>query len=218
MNNMQLKNKFIEWFDYLLLGALLFFIYPMAKITMQYIPYHTDVGFLRIKQQYIHIDVWRTAFFVHVYTSMLVLLAGFTQFNKYILKYRPKLHRLLGYVYVGNILCITGPASFIMSLYANGGTLSIIAFTLLATLWIFFTAKALQLAKQKKFKLHKIYMIRSFALTLSAITLRAWKFAITNSVELPPMDVYRMVAWLGWGVNLIVAEMYIRRYLVTKAY
>ncbi len=32
-------------------------------------------------------------------------------------------------------------------------------------------------------------------------------------VELPPMDVYRMVAWLGWVPNiLIAAEMLIRRY------
>ncbi len=211
---MQQKNKYNQLFDYVLLGLLLFFIYPMASITMQYIPYNTDVGFLRIKQQYINIDVWRTAFFIHVYTSMLVLFAGFTQFSKYIMKYRPKLHRLLGYVYVGNILFITGPASFIMSLYANGGKISIIAFTLLATLWMFFTAKALFFAKQKNFKMHKIYMIRSFALTLSAITLRAWKFIITNTLELPPMDVYQIVAWLGWAVNLIVAEWYIRKYLI----
>ena len=32
-------------------------------------------------------------------------------------------------------------------------------------------------------------MIRSYALTLSAITLRAWKFGINNSFELPPMEV-----------------------------
>jgi hypothetical protein len=54
-------------------------------------------------------------------------------------------------------------------------------------------------------------MIRSYALTLSAITLRAWKYAITNTVEVPPMDVYRAVAWLGWVVNLGVAEYIIYR-------
>ena len=54
-------------------------------------------------------------------------------------------------------------------------------------------------------------MIRSYALTLSAITLRAWKFGINNSFELPPMDVYRAVAWLGWVVNLGIAELIIYR-------
>ncbi len=202
-------NTLSKYIDFFLLGLLAFFIYPMAQITMQYIPYNTDVGFLQIKQEYIHIDFWRGAFFIHVYSSFFVLAAGFTQFSKKLLKTRPTLHRLLGYSYVLNILCITGPASLIMGFYANGGFSSRIGFILLAILWLFFTYKAVIYARQKKFKQHRVYMIRSFALTLSAITLRAWKYAITNTWELPPMDVYRMVAWLGWGVNLIVAEVYI---------
>ncbi len=189
----------------------------MASITMAYIPYNTDVGFLRIKQQYIDIDHWRTAFFVHVYASMWVLFAGFSQFSKNLLRKNPGLHRAFGYIYVVDVLLITGPAGLIMGFYANGGLPSRIAFVSLALLWIFFTAMALIKAKQKNFKAHRQYMIRSYALTLSAITLRAWKYAITNSFELPPMDVYRSVAWLGWVPNLIFAEFLIRWFKVTKA-
>lgn len=183
----------------------------MASITITYIPYKTDVGFLRIKQQYINIDQWRIAFFIHVYASMWVLLAGFTQFSKKLLKNNPRLHRTFGYIYVVDVLLITGPAGLLMGFYANGGLPSRIAFVSLALLWIFFTAMALLKAKQKNFKAHRNYMIRSYALTLSALTLRAWKYAITNSFELPPMDVYRSVAWLGWVPNLLVAELIIWR-------
>lgn len=97
-----------------------------------------------------------------------------------------------------------------MGFYANGGLPSRIAFVSLAVLWIFCTVMALIKARQKKFKTHRQYMIRSYALTLSALTLRAWKYAITNSFELPPMDVYRSVAWLGWVPNLLFAEWLIR--------
>ena len=117
----------------------------------------------------------------------------------------------MGYIYVTDVLLITGPAGLLMGFYANGGISSRIAFVSLATLWIFFTAMALIKARQKNFKAHRKYMIRSYALTLSAITLRAWKYAITNSFELPPMDVYRSVAWLGWVVNLGIAEYIIYR-------
>jgi uncharacterized membrane protein len=141
---------------------------------------------------------------------MWVLFAGFTQFSKKLLKNNPKLHRTLGYIYVADVLLITGPAGLIMGFYANGGTWSRIAFVVLAVLWIFFTAMALVKAKQKNFKAHRNYMMRSYALTLSAITLRAWKYAITNTMTLPPMDVYRVVAWVGWVGNLIVAEWIIR--------
>ena len=188
----------------------------MAAITLPYIPYNTDVGFLRIKQQYIGIDHWRTAFFIHIYASMWVLLAGFTQFSKQLLRSKPKLHRTLGYIYVVDVLLITGPAGLVMGFYANGGLTSRIAFVSLALLWIFFTATALMKAKQKDFKSHRRYMIRSYALTLSALTLRAWKYAITNTVTLPPMDVYRTVAWLGWVGNIIVAEWIIRRSKTTR--
>lgn len=200
----------------LALLTLAFFTFLMARITTEYIPYNTDVGFLRIKQDYIDIDHWRIAFFVHVYASMWVLLAGFTQFSSQIQSFYPRVHRALGYVYVTNVLLITGPAAFLMGLYANGGLTSKIAFVTLAVLWFAFTAIALIKAKNGDFVAHRKFMIRSYALTLSALTLRAWKWGITNSVELPPMDVYRAVAWLGWVPNLIAAELIIRRYYLAE--
>jgi uncharacterized membrane protein len=190
---------------------LAFFTWLMAGITIEYIPYNTDVGFLRIKQQYINIDHWRIAFFIHVYASLWVLFAGFTQFSKRLQRNNPSLHRTLGYMYVVDVLLITGPAGLIMGFYANGGPASRIAFVLLAILWMFFTAMALIKAKQKNFKAHRNYMIRSYALTLSALSLRAWKYGITNTISVPPMDVYRVVAWAGWVINLLVAEVIIYR-------
>jgi uncharacterized membrane protein len=183
----------------------------MAIITWRYVPYNTDVGFLRIKQQYIGIDVWRIAFFIHVYASMWTLAAGFTQFSSAILRRWPSTHRLLGYIYVIDVLLITGPASLVMSFYANGGVVSKIAFILLAIGWIYCTAQALVEARKGNIRSHREFMIRSYALTLSAVTLRAWKYTITNTVELPPMDVYRIVAWLGWIPNILVAEYLISR-------
>lgn len=203
--------KGVSWKGALLLLALAFFTFLMARITVEYVPYDTDVGFLRIKQDYIDIDHWRIAFFTHVYASMWALLAGFTQFSSRIQDFYPRVHRALGYVYVTNVLLITGPAALVMSIYANGGPTSKIAFGLLAIGWITFTALALRKAALGDFAAHRDFMIRSYALTLSALTLRAWKWSITNTVELPPMDVYRMVAWLGWVPNIIVAEVLIRK-------
>ncbi len=200
----------------LLLATLAFFVFLMARITLPYIPYNTDVGFLQIKQDYIDIDVWRTAFFVHVYMSIWVLLAGFTQFSKRLRNSYPALHRGLGYIYAVDVLFITGPAGLIMGIYANGGITSKVSFVTLAVLWITCTAIAVKKAKAGDYDAHRDFMIRSYALTLSALTLRAWKWSINNSVELPPMDVYRTVAWLGWVPNIIVAELIIRRNLFAQ--
>jgi Na+/phosphate symporter len=195
---------------------LAFFSFLMLRIIFIYIPVENDAGFLQLKQEYIHITEWRIAFFTHVFTSMLVLIAGFTQFSKNFLKQQPKLHRTVGYVYVINILMVTGPSGLLMSFYANGGISSQTAFVLLSVLWMGFTAMALYKAIKKDFKAHRIFMIRSFALTLSAITLRCWKVLLVNFTDIQPMDRYRIIAWLGWTLNLIIAEWIIYKYFSRK--
>lgn len=197
----------------LALGALAFFSFLMLRIMFIYIPIKNDVGFLQLKQSYIHITAWRLAFFVHVFSSILALLAGFTQFSTSILKKYKKWHRALGYTYVINILLITGPAGLLMSFYANGGVGSRVGFVLLSVLWLFFTAMALYKAVKKQFTAHRIFMIRSFALTLSAITLRCWKVLLANFTDMPPMDRYRLIVWLGWTLNLLIAEWYIYKFI-----
>ena len=52
-------------------------------------------------------------------------------------------------------------------------------------------------------------MIRSYALTLSAISLRLFKWIIVFIWAPPPMDTYRIVAWLGWVFNLVLVECWI---------
>lgn len=195
---------------------LAFFSFLMLRIIFIYIPVKNDAGFLQLKQEYIHITEWRVAFFTHVFTSILVLVAGFTQFSKKFLKQQPKLHRTVGYIYVINILMVTGPSGLLMSFYANGGVSSQTAFVLLSVLWIGFTAMALYKAIKKDFTAHRIFMIRSFALTLSAITLRCWKVLLVNFTDIQPMDRYRIIAWLGWTLNLIIAEWIIYKYFNRK--
>jgi hypothetical protein len=181
----------------------------MGKMIVLYIPLKPDTGFLQLKQAYLHIDLWRIAFYLHVFTSLFALVAGFTQFSKILLATKPTLHRMLGYLYVINVLCITGPTGLIMSFYANGGMVSRIGFILLAILWISFTAIAFYKATKREFIAHRAYMIRSYALTLSAISLRGWKVIIAEFTNIGPLDRYKIIAWLGWVLNLLIAEIII---------
>lgn len=190
--------------------VLAFFFVLMVQITVPYFAFEDNIGFLRIKQWIIHNNIWKTAFYIHVITSCVCLFAGFTQFSGNLLKNRPRLHRSIGWTYIVTVLLLSGPSGFVMSLYANGGILSQIAFATLSTLWMFFTLKAFLSAKAGNFSDHRKFMIRSYALTLSAVTLRAWKFAIALTLRPHPMDVYMIVAWLGWVPNLLLAEWYIR--------
>jgi hypothetical protein len=189
-----------------LLLLLAYFVFLMGKIILPQFALQPEVGFLQLKTDIYSNAVWRFCFYTHVFTSIFVLFAGFTQFNKNLQIAKPLWHRRLGYFYVINILLITGPASLIMGFYANGGTSSIIGFVVLALLWMYFTLQALLEAKQQNWRQHKNFMIRSYALTLSAISLRVWKMAFAHFTDIAPMDRYRIIAWLGWLLNLCIAE------------
>jgi hypothetical protein len=82
-------------------------------------------------------------------------------------------------------------------------------------LWVSFTVVALLKARQHRIEAHAQWMIRSYSLALSAITLRAWKVAIVYAFHPRPMDTYRIIAWLGWTLNLALAELLII-YLVRR--
>lgn len=211
------KLKF-NFFLTILILLYLFFCYLMFRITIQYIPYDTDVAFLRIKQDVIDSPFYKLAFFTHVYTAMFVLIAGLTQFSTQIRIHLREIHRYSGWVYAFTVLFLAGPSGFYMGVFANGGLISQTAFCILAVLWIYFTTRAVSSAVKRDFVSHRKYMIRSFALTLSAITLRAWKYILVLFLQPKPMDAYQLVAWLGWIPNLIIAEIIIYKLYNKRKY
>ncbi|WP_271769984.1 DUF2306 domain-containing protein [Aquimarina algiphila] len=185
----------------------------MLQITLQYFPINFDVAFLRIKQQYIHLTHYKIAFYIHVTFSIFSLFAGFTQFSKKIRTKLPKIHKSIGWIYLVSVLIFAAPSGLILGYYANGGFWSQLAFCILAIGWFWFSLQAFLSIKQKNYRKHQIFMIRSFALTLSAITLRSWKYIIVLAFQPRPMDVYQIVAWLGWVLNLLVAEIIILKHI-----
>lgn len=183
----------------------------MLRIVIGYTTFEDHVQFLVFKQAYIHDPIWKTAFYIHVFSAVLALFAGFTQFSKQFLTQHRKWHRIIGKMYVWNILAINFPAGMILALNANGELPGKIAFVALDTLWAYFTLKALISARHKDFYTHRNYMIRSYALTFSAITLRAWHMVLSHYLPIDPMRLYVMEAWLGFVPNLIAAEWIIQR-------
>jgi hypothetical protein len=197
--------KNIFWFI-----AFGYFFILMINITLKYIPFNTNTAFLQIKQTEVtQIPSYVFFFYLHVYTAIFALIAGFTQFSQIILKKYPTIHKYIGRVYVFTVLFLASPSGLFIGFYANGGIYSQISFVILAAFWFYFTLKGFIHIKNKKILLHKKFMLRSFALTFSAITLRLWKVILVYLFHPAPMDVYQIIAWLGWIPNLIFIEYYI---------
>lgn len=185
------------------------FSWLMIDLTLPYLTFTYDVDFLLTKQKIIHVKHWRYAFNAHVLFSIFSLVAGLTQFSQYILTKYKKLHRVMGYVYVIDVLCIAGPSGLIMAFYANGNIVSKTSFVLLSVFWILFTALAIIKVLNKDFIEHEKWMMRSYALTLSAITLRLLALVLPKFIHLTAKDEYATLAWLSWTVNLLIVEILI---------
>lgn len=187
-----------------------YFFVLMLIITLKYIPFSTTIAFLQIKQTEVtETPYYLTFFYIHVYSAIFALVAGFTQFNKYILNQFTMIHRIIGRLYVYVVLFLAAPSGLFIGYYANGGLISKIAFILLSVLWFFYTLQGVFRIKSKKTVAHKSYMYRSFALCFSAVTLRIWKVILVYLFQPQPMDVYQIISWLGWTLNLLIVEIYI---------
>ncbi len=203
----QLLKIFREFGVYLLLCISVFL---MARLIAQYAGLDRQVGFLAVKQDYIDIPIWLAAFYIHVFSSIFTLLAGVVQFSSYVLTRHKRIHRFVGIVYVLDVLLLNVPTGLVLAIYASGYLPSKIAFLILDGLWFWFTLKALLAAKERNFVAHRRYMIRSYALTCSAVTLRGWKFVLSSVFVIDPMTLYMIDAWLGFVPNLLFAEWLLR--------
>lgn len=184
--------------------------YLLILLSLPYIHFEKNVDFLATKQLIYHIRPWRISFYVHVFTSPLVIIAGLLQFNRYVLKKSPRIHHFSGYIYVIVVLLITGPAAFVMSLYANGGYTAQFSFVTLSSLWLLFTFIAYRKIRNGNIESHVKWNLRSYALTLSAVTLRfyAYLFDVFN-VDLGPRETYIVIAYMSWIPNLLFVELLI---------
>jgi uncharacterized membrane protein len=200
---------------YLLYTGILLGGFAMLQITLPYFSFATDIGFLLTKQSVLYSKIWRLAFYTHIATSVFVLLFGLVQFVKPVLLKQVAIHRLLGKIYILLVLFISAPSGFIMALYANGGWLAKTSFAIISVLWWIFTYKAYNAIRNRDVDLHIAFMTRSYALTLSAITLRLYVLILPFFFLLHAKEMYTLVSWLSWVPNLLIAEWIIRKKVIT---
>ncbi|UQB67872.1 DUF2306 domain-containing protein [Epilithonimonas zeae] len=182
----------------------------MLNITLDYVPIASDVSFLMIKQTEVTSrPEYLPIFYIHVYSSIFALLAGFIAvfFDKN-LKY---LHRFSGRIYVFITLAFSSLSGIYIGIFANGGWTAKVSFVLLGILWFYTTCKSYSEIRKKNIARHKFWMWRSYALAVSAITLRMWKVILVYLFQPNPMDIYQVIAWLGWIPNLLLVEYLIKK-------
>lgn len=122
---------------------------------------------------------------------------------------RARLHRVLGRVYVAGCT-LGGVSGLALAWGTSAGPIAVAGFGVLAVLWLFTTTAGWLRAMQGRLAAHRAWMLRSFALTFAAVTLRLYLGALPL-LPIAFVDGYRAIAFLCWVPNLLVAELLLRR-------
>ena len=182
----------------------------MATVIWPYTTWEWDVDFLLTKEEVVHLLYYRLAFYAHIFSSCVVLACGLFMFSHVVLAKWSRVHRYVGRLYVLLILALSAPSGLVMAVYANGGFWAQLSFVILTGLWWWFTYMGYVTARLRDFAAHKRWMMRSYALTLSAITLRIAQMILHGYFHFDPVSQYIFVSWGSWTVNLLVIEGFLR--------
>ncbi len=84
-------------------------------------------------------------------------------------------------------------------------------FGILAVLWFVTGLQAYRMVRNGNIEAHRQWMIRNFALTLAAVTLRIYLPLALAVLHWPFRPSYIAISWLCWVPNLLIAEWMVRR-------
>ncbi|REG94620.1 DUF2306 domain-containing protein [Algoriphagus antarcticus] len=195
----------ISWWIVGILGTLIG-LYPVLYFFVD-----RNFGLLQSKSADLLIsNLWNAGFYTHIILGGFALLIGWVQFPKAFRDRNRKLHKRIGMAYV-TAAFFSSLAGIYIGLYATGGTVSIIGFISLGIIWLLTSMMGWFTAKKHNYDAHEDWMIFSYAACFAAVTLRIWLpiLIIIHQGDFEPA--YRIVAWLCWVPNMLVAYWIVRR-------
>jgi uncharacterized membrane protein len=164
----------------------------------------------------INFEAHRAGILIHIFASVLALALGPFQFSARLRAARLNLHRWMGRVYLGIGVAVGGLAGLFMALHAFGGLAARLGFAGLALAWLFTGWQAYRAVRRRDLVAHRRWMVRNFALTFAAVTLRLWLPA-SFVAGIPFERAYPVIAWLCWVPNLLAAELLFNRRVAAVA-
>ncbi|GAA1912741.1 DUF2306 domain-containing protein [Streptantibioticus ferralitis] len=162
----------------------------------------------------------QVAFYLHIAFAGLALALGPWQFSRRLRNRHIRIHRAIGRSYMITV-AIGAVSAFVMSMFSSVGFLGFFGFGSLAVLWGWTAWRGYRAIRQRDVRSHQAWMIRNFALTYAAVTLRTW-LGVLIFAQVPFVhggdafnrifaQAYAPLPFLCWLPNVVIAEIMIRR-------
>jgi hypothetical protein len=147
---------------------------------------------------------------IHAAAGAVALLTGPWQFWTWLRNAHRNWHRGLGRAFLVAV-AVSSVAGFILSFHSEEGWATHLGFASLAIAWFCTAWMGYTTVRANRFRVHREWMVRSFALSLAAVMLRNELPVLLFVAHTSFHFAYITVSWICWIPNLIFAEWWIRR-------
>lgn len=147
----------------------------------------------------------------HIVPGFIFMTIGPLQFVAAIRNRFLRFHRACGYVYLAaSLVGVTSALLFLPWLPVFGGFTVKAAVTMGALLFLLSIVMGYVRIRQRQIQKHREWMIRGFAIGLGISTFRVLiPILMSPLFKLSFPEAWDTVAWLGFAINLLVAEVWI---------
>jgi Predicted membrane protein (DUF2306) len=195
---------------------VVFFSLLLVRNTIPYYSFSNTFVFIDERTLLFAKPVYYWSFYFHIGAGILCITASLFQFSSYILKKRRKIHVWSGKIYVFVVLLIGAPTGLYMSFFAKGSFWERALFMFMAIFWFVTTWWGLKTIKEKNVLAHKIWMIRSYSMAMTAVTFRIYHI-VFYVLDWNHLKNYEISLWISVLGNMLIAEYFIykqsKRYL-----
>jgi len=154
-------------------------------------------------------DFWQgyhRAFYVHIISGPISLLLGMLLVSQQFRQHWPKWHRSLGRMQVACVLLVVTPSGLWMAKSAAFGPVAGAGFAALALATGLTVALGWRAAVQRRFEVHRRWMLRCFVLLCSAVVIRI-NGGMGSVLGIEAEWYYVQSAWTSWIVPWFALEV-----------
>jgi uncharacterized membrane protein len=145
----------------------------------------------------------------HAFGGAIAALIGPFQLITRLRTAWPRVHAWMGRTYLLAVLA-GGLAGLYFAPTSTAGTVGRVGFTTLAIFWLYSGTRAFLAIRRGNVQEHRRWMLRNYALTFGAATLRIeLPLLIIGGLSFPAA--YTLVAWISWVPNWLAVEAWLRR-------
>jgi hypothetical protein len=188
------------------------FVFSMLLVinTVPYFSFDRNFSFIQERSLLFGNSFYNASFYIHIFAGAICILTALIQFSKFILKKSRAIHRWSGRLYVFVVLFLGAPTGLYMSFFAKGSFAERSLFLFMAITWFITTVFGLTTILRKNIVAHKIWMIRSYAMALTAVTFRIYHL-VFYLLDWGHLENYELSLWISVLGNMLIAEYIIYR-------